>query len=121
MRRGIHGNYPAGKDMVAGFKRFYDSGATPSISSNGSKDGIVWAASSKNWNEPPHKPAVLYAFGADDVSRELFNTEQNPQRDRPGVALRFAIPTIVNGKVYLGSKGQVDLYGLLPAAAPANH
>ena len=104
------------KLKASGTTRFFDSGATPSISSDGSKNGIVWAASSKNWNEPPHKPAVLYAFDAADVSRELFNTEQNSQRDRPGVALRFAIPTIVNGKVYLGSKGQVDVYGLLPTA-----
>ena len=107
---------------TSGATRFYDSGATAVVSSNGSKDGIVWAASSKNWNEPPHKPAVLYAFDAADVSHELFNTEQNPQRDRPGVALRFAIPTIINGKVYLGSKGQVDVYGLLSTAAqPAAH
>jgi len=109
------------KLKAAGTTRFFDSGATPSISSNGAKDGIVWAASSKNWNEPPHKHAVLYAFDAADVSRELFNTEQNPQRDRPGIALRFAIPTVANGKVYLGCKGQVDVYGLLPAAAPATH
>jgi hypothetical protein len=110
------------KLKASGTTRFFDSGATPSISSNRAKDGIVWAASSKNWNEPPHKPAVLYAFDAADVSRELFNTEQNSQRDRPGVALRFAIPTIVNGKVYLGSKGQVDVYGLLPPTAqPASH
>ncbi len=110
------------KLKASGTTRFYDSGATPSISSNGAKDGIVWAASSKNWNEPPHKPAVLYAFDAANVSRELFNTEQNPKRDRPGVALRFAIPAVANGKVYLGCKGQVDVYGLLPdTAQPTTH
>jgi len=109
------------KLKAAGTTRFFDSGATPSISSNGATNGIVWAASSKNWNEPPHKPAVLYAFDAADVSHELFNTEQNPQRDRPGVTLRFAIPTVANGKVYLGCKGQVDVYGLLPAATPGAH
>src|SRR5260221_9099691 len=101
--------------------RFYDSDENPSISSHGAQDGIVWAASSKNWNEPPHKPAVLYAFDAANVSRELFNTEQNPKRDRHGVALRFAIPAVANGKVDLGCKGQVDVYRLLPAATPAPH
>jgi hypothetical protein len=94
--------------------KFFDSGATPAISANGTKDAIVWAASSKNWNEPPGKPAVLYAYDAADVNHELYTTEQNSTRDRAGIALRFAIPSIVNGKVYLGSKGQVDVYGVLP-------
>jgi hypothetical protein len=99
---------------ASGPTRFLDSGATPVISANGSKDAIVWAASSKNWNEPPGRPAILYAYAAADVNRELFTTEQNSQRDRPGVALRFAMPAVINGKVYLGCKGQVDVYGLLP-------
>ena len=93
--------------------KFLDSGATPIISANGSKDGIAWAASSKNWNEPPVRRAVLYAYDAADVRRELYNSEQNSQRDRAGVALRFAMPLIVDGKVYLGSKSEVDVYGLL--------
>ena len=99
---------------ASGPARFLDSGATPAISANGSKDAIVWAASSKNWNEPPTRQAILYANDAADVNHQLYTTEQNPQRDRPGIALRFAIPSVVNGKVYLGSKGQVDVYGLLP-------
>ena len=102
------------KLKASGPTRFLDSGATPVISANGSKDAIVWAASSKNWNEPPGRPAILYAYDAADVTRELFTTEQNSQRDRPGVALRFAMPAVINGKVFLGCKGQVDVYGLLP-------
>jgi hypothetical protein len=102
------------KLKATGPTRFLDSGATAVISSNGAKDAIVWAASSKNWNEPPGRPAILYAYDAADVTRELYNTEQNGARDRAGVALRFAMPTVVNGKVYLGTKGEVDVYGLLP-------
>ncbi|MGA2430975.1 MAG: pyrrolo-quinoline quinone [Candidatus Acidiferrum sp.] len=101
------------KLKASGPTRFLDSGATPVISANGSKDAIVWAASSKNWNEPPGRPAILYAYDAADVTRELFTTEQNSQRDRPGVALRFAMPAVINGKVFLGCKGQVDVYGLI--------
>jgi hypothetical protein len=48
------------------------------------------------------------------VTHQLYNSEQNSGRDRSGIALRFAMPSVVNGKVYLGSKGQVDVYGLLP-------
>lgn len=100
---------------ASGATRFFDSGATPAVSANGSKDGIVWAVSSKNWNEPARRPAVLYAYDASKVAHELYNTEQNSNRDRAGVALRFVIPTVVNGKVYVGTKGEVDVYGLLPA------
>ena len=98
-----------------GTTRFLDSGAIPVISSNGPDNGIVWAASSKNWDEPPRRPAVLYAFDASDVTHQLYSSEQNSSRDRPGAALRFAMPSVANGKVYLGSKGQVDVYGLLPS------
>ena len=101
------------KLKATGNTKFFDSGATPAISADGTKDAIVWAASSKNWNEPAGKPAVLYAYDAADVTHELYTTEQNSARDRAGVALRFAIPSIVNGKVYLGTRGQVDVYGLL--------
>ena len=95
--------------------RFLDSGATPVVSSNGTKNGIVWAASSKNWDEPPGRPAVLYAFDAVNVTHQLYTTGENGTRDRGGTALRFAMPSIVNGKVYLGTKSEVDVYGLLPA------
>jgi hypothetical protein len=103
-----------------GDTRFLDSGATPVVSSNGAQSGIVWAASSKNWNEPPRRAAVLYAFDANDVRHQLYSSEQNSGRDRPGTALRFAMPSVVNGKVYLGSKGQVDVYGLLPTQENRN-
>jgi hypothetical protein len=102
------------KLKAAGNAKFLDSGATPVVSSNGTQNGIVWAASSKNWNEPPGRPAVLYAFDSSDVTHELYSTEQNATRDHAGVALRFAMPSVVNGKVYLGTKGEVDVYGLLP-------
>lgn len=98
---------------AAGNAKFLDSGATPSVSSDGAKDGIVWAASSKNWNEQAGRAAVLYAYDASDVHRELYNSEQNSSRDRAGIALRFVIPSVINGKVYLGEKGEVDVYGLL--------
>jgi hypothetical protein len=103
------------KLKASGNARFFDSGATPVVSANGTKDGIVWAASSKNWNEPPGRPAILHAYDAANVSRELYNSEQNSQRDRVGIALRFAMPLVASGRVYLGAKGEVDVYGLLPA------
>lgn len=89
-----------------------DHAATPSVSANGDRDGIVWIVSSKGWNSPD-RTAVLYAADASNVAHELYNSEQNPNRDRAGLALRFNIPTIANGHVYIGAKREVDVYGLL--------
>jgi hypothetical protein len=88
---------------------------TPTVSANGARDGVVWVLRSKVWNTPD-RPAVLYAYDATDVARELYNIEQSPSRDRAGLALRFNIPTVVNGRVYVGATHEVDVYGLLPAA-----
>jgi hypothetical protein len=88
--------------------------ATPTVSANGLDDGIVWLLRSKDWNGAD-QPAVLYAYDAANVAHELYNSEQNAGRDRPGLTLRFNIPTVVNGHVYVGTKHEVDVYGLLPA------
>jgi hypothetical protein len=66
------------------------------------------------WNDyASTKPSVLRAYEATNVGRELFNSEQNSAGDRAGVTVRFTIPTIANGRVYVGAKGEVDVYGLL--------
>ena len=88
--------------------------ATPTVSSNGARDGVLWVLRSKAWNEGDRN-AVLFAFDASNSSRLLYDSEQNPSRDRAGLALRFNIPTIMNGRVYVGAKREVDVYGLLPA------
>ncbi len=87
--------------------------ATPTLSANELNDGIVWLLRSKVWNGPDQS-AALYAYDAANVAHELYNSEQNASRDRPGLALRFNIPMVVNGHVYVGTKHRVDVYGLLP-------
>lgn len=101
------------KPIAQGTVQFIDPGATPTISANGARNGIVWALSSKRWNEPDGPPEVLRAFDAADVTRQLYSSEQIPARDRGGVGLRFNIPLVVNGRVYVGAKGGLDVYGLL--------
>jgi hypothetical protein len=91
-----------------------DHAATPAVSANGDKDGIVWVLGSKGWNSPD-RTAVLHAADASNITHELYSSEQNAGRDRAGWALRFNMPTIVNGHVYVGTKREVDVYGLLPA------
>ena len=85
-------------------------GATPAVSANGTLNGIVWTLETNGSG----LPAILHANAAADVSVELYTSNQNAARDDPGPAVKFAVPTVVNGKVYLGGQGRLSIYGLLP-------
>src|ERR1700722_14006289 len=93
--------------------KFENPGATPSISANGNKDAIVWAISTKVWNGSDDKPAVLYAYDATKLGQPLYTSEQNAARDRAAMAARFVIPVVVSGRVYFGTRTEVDVYGPL--------
>ena len=56
---------------------------------------------------------MLHAYDAANVAREIYNSEQEGTRDRAGMTLRFTIPTVANGRVYVPARGEVDVYGLL--------
>lgn len=92
--------------------RFENPGATPSVSANGNNDAIVWAIATKTWNGPA-LPATLYAFDANKIDQPIYTSEQNSQRDRAAMATRFVIPVVVDGRVYFGTRGEVEVYGLL--------
>ncbi len=97
-------------------------GGMLSISANGNKDGILWAAihaTGDSWHES--RPGILHAYDADDIRHELWNSLQVPNRDDCGEYSKMAPPTIANGRVYLASfgtenvgTGQFCVYGLLP-------
>jgi hypothetical protein len=95
-------------------------GATPSVSSNGTSrtsDGIVWIIQEDVQNDtvltkPP--TAVLRAYDATNLAIELYDSTQAGTRDAAGGAVKFAVPTVANGKVYVGNSNQVTVYGLLP-------
>lgn len=97
---------------VAAPTRTADPGAIPVVSANGDRDGIVWAVETRRWRGAD-QPAVLHAYAAADVRRELFSSEMNSTRDRMGLATRFAFPTVANGRVFVGAKNEVDVFGLL--------
>lgn len=81
-------------------------GATPSISADGTQNGIVWAAENTN-------PATLHAYNAKTLT-EIYNTNQAAKgRDHFGAGNKFITPTIANGKVYVGTTNGVGVFGLL--------
>jgi hypothetical protein len=82
-------------------------GSTPSVSANGTSDGIVWAHENTS-------PAVLHAYDASNLSHELYNSNQAGARDQFGAGNKFITPTIANGKVYVGTTNGVAVFGLLP-------
>lgn len=98
-------------------------GPTPSISANGTSNAIIWALQTDS--HVNNGNAVLRAYDATNLQNELYDSLANLQRDDPGGAVRFAVPTIANGKVYVGAQGQVDVYGLgeaqvaMPVFSPA--
>jgi hypothetical protein len=82
-------------------------GATPSVSANGASNGIVWAIENST-------PAVLHAYDAGTLN-ELYNSNQAAAgRDQFGNGNKYMTPTIVNGKVFVGTPNGVAVFGLLP-------
>jgi hypothetical protein len=96
------------------------AGTTPSVSSNGTSNGVLWAIERPAIvdNEKATVPAVLHAYPATNVSTELYNSNMNPSRDQAGYATKFLPPVIVNGKVYVGTQTELDVYGLCPCPQP---
>jgi len=105
-------------------------GSTPSVSSSGATSGIVWSIDNSKYCTPPLPvsmcgAAVIHAYDATNLASELWNSNQVPG-DVAGFAVKFTVPTVANGKVYVGTRGndngartssvlgELDVYGLLP-------
>jgi len=106
-------------------------GATATVSASGSStDGIVWALDQTNYctsQSPGCGPAVLHAYDATNLATELWNSSI-VSADAAGNAVKFTVPTVANGKVYIGTRGnntggvygstsisgELDVYGLKP-------
>jgi hypothetical protein len=105
-------------------------GVTPSISSQGASHGIVWAIDESLYGYaspnggvncyvvpvPPacSGPAILHAYNATNLAQEYWNSTQAANnRDQAGYAVKFVPPTVANGKVYVGTRTEITVYGLL--------
>jgi hypothetical protein len=83
-------------------------GILPSVSANGTANGIVWGIENTS-------TAVLHAFKADDLTQELYNSNQAASgRDHFGSGNKFITPMIADGKVFAATTNSVAVFGLLP-------
>ena len=97
---------------ATGADMFGFPGATPSVSAQGSStNGIIWALNTNNNNSlngsQSPGPAVLFAYDAVTLSR-LFSASAS------ATAVKFTLPTVANGKVYVCGQGAITVFGLLP-------
>ena len=82
-------------------------GTTPSISSSGTTNGIVWAVENGN-------TAVLHAYDATNLGSELYNSNQAANGRDQFAGNKFITPMVANGRVYVGTPNSVVVFGLLP-------
>ena len=92
-------------------------GASPVISANNTTGGIMWAVNTANYETAG--TAVLYAFDATNLENELYDSNQN-SGDHPGPAVKFAVPTVANGSVYVGTQTQLAVFGMYPSRLTFN-
>lgn len=93
--------------VSSGPVKFGYPGGAPVVSANGTKNGIVWLVAEAT---PQHIPVVLYAFNAADLSQQLYTSSGTTT----GLGVQFAMTTVANGKVFVGTASELDVFGLLP-------
>jgi hypothetical protein len=89
--------------------QFIYPGTAPSVSANGTANGIVWAHENANL-------AVLHAYDAANLAHEIYNSNQAAgNRDQFGTGNKYITPTVADGKVFVGTTNSVAIFGLLSA------
>jgi hypothetical protein len=92
--------------MTESTNKFGHRGAQAVVSANGSTNAIMWAIEYLQGAN-----GVLHAYDANNLATELYNSTQAGQRDVFGTGVRFSVPTVINGKVYVGAKAELAIFG----------
>ncbi len=108
---GLFGTDPT--DIAGTCQGCFDRGSTPSISANGTKNAILWVLD--NGGYKTGMPAILHAYDPTNLSIELY--ESSPillDTDSAAPAVKFTVPAVADGRVFVGGQKAVTVYGLLP-------
>lgn len=87
---------------------------TPSVSANGLTNGILWVLDNSNYAN--RGPAYLHAYDATNLAVELYSNS-NACRDTLGGAVKFTVPTVANGEVFVGGSRQLTVLGQLTSTS----
>jgi hypothetical protein len=105
-------------------------GSGPTVAPSGLSNGIIWRLSTSQYCTKQSSgcvPAILYAYDATNLGNEPWDSSQASGYAADN-AVRFTVPTVANGKVYVGTRGndiggvygstsvsgELDVYGLKP-------
>jgi hypothetical protein len=100
---------------------FQFAAPSPTVSANGNTNGILWAVDGSARDSSCTNGSSclgLFAYDATNLQNLLYNSMQAANnRDSPGSAVKFAVPVVANGKVYVGAQYQVTAFGELGLTA----
>jgi hypothetical protein len=103
-------------------EKFNWPGPNPTVSSNGTSNGIVWTVDVSSYASSCCE--VLYAYDATNLNNELFNTNQSGcgpvNNNQLGGAIKFSVPTAANGKVYVADASELNVFGLYSLSTTAS-
>jgi hypothetical protein len=93
--------------------KFGYPGSSPVVSANGTANAIVWAHETATI-------AVLHAYDASNLATELYNSNEAPgARDQFGPGNNFIVPVVADGRVFVGTKSALAIFGLFSSKAAA--
>jgi hypothetical protein len=104
-------------------------GSTTSVSAAANTHGVVWALDTNSYcthQSSSCGPAVLHAYDVTNLGAELWNSSL-AAGDTAGNAVKFSVPTVANGRVYVATRGnntggadsatstpgELEMYGLI--------